>query len=57
MYFSPNIVLVIKSKRMRWAGHVALMVEGRVCAGFWWENLMKRDHWGDPGLDARVILR
>jgi len=29
MYFSPNIVRVIKSRRMRWAGHVARMVEKR----------------------------
>ena len=27
--YSPNIVRVIKSRRMRWAGHVARMVEGR----------------------------
>jgi hypothetical protein len=27
---SPNIVRVIKSRRMRWAGHVAPMGEGRV---------------------------
>ena len=26
---SPNIVRVIKSRRMRWAGHVAHMEEGR----------------------------
>jgi hypothetical protein len=26
---SLNIVRVIKSRRMRWAGHVALMGEGR----------------------------
>jgi len=26
---SPNIVRVIKSRRMRWAGHVARMREGR----------------------------
>jgi hypothetical protein len=25
LYSSPNIVRVIKSKRMRWAGHVAHM--------------------------------
>jgi len=31
LYFSPNIVRVIKSRRMRWAGHVARMgEEGRV---------------------------
>jgi hypothetical protein len=29
LYSSPNIVTVIKSRRMRWAGHVALMGEGR----------------------------
>jgi hypothetical protein len=29
LYYSPNIVRVIKSGRMRWAGHVARMGEGR----------------------------
>jgi hypothetical protein len=29
LYSSPNIVRVIKSRQMRWAGHVARMVEGR----------------------------
>ena len=29
LYCSPNIVRLIKSRRMRWAGHVARMEEGR----------------------------
>jgi len=29
LYSSPNIVRVIKSKRMRWTGHVARMGEER----------------------------
>ena len=29
MYLSPNIVRVIKSRRLRWAGHVARMEEDR----------------------------
>jgi hypothetical protein len=29
LYSSPNIVRIIKSRRMRWIGHVACMVEGR----------------------------
>ena len=29
MYRSPNIVRLIKSRRLRWAGHVARMEEGR----------------------------
>jgi hypothetical protein len=24
---------------------------------FWWGNLRERDHWGDPGVDGRIILR
>jgi len=29
LYSLPNIVQVVKSRRMRWAGHVARMGEGR----------------------------
>jgi hypothetical protein len=29
LHSSPNIIRVIKSRRMRWAGHVARMGEGR----------------------------
>jgi hypothetical protein len=29
MYSSPNIIWVIKSRKMRWTGHVARMGEGR----------------------------
>jgi len=52
LYFLPNIVRVIKSRRMRWAGHVARMDEERVCMGSWWGNRRERDHWGDLGVDG-----
>jgi hypothetical protein len=29
LYSSPNVVRVIKSRRMRWVGHMARMGEGR----------------------------
>ena len=44
--YSPNVIRVIKSKRMRWAGHVARMGEGEACTGFWWGNLRERGHLG-----------
>jgi hypothetical protein len=43
MYSSPNIVRVIKSRRMRWAGHVARMGEGRgICRILVWRPEGKR---------------
>ena len=30
---------------------------GELCTGFWRGNLRERDHWGDPGVDRRIILR
>jgi hypothetical protein len=30
--------------------------EGKGVYRFWWGNLRERDHWGDPGIDGRIIL-
>ena len=57
LYSSPNIVFVIKSKRMRWAGHVARMRERRGVYRLLVGKLRARDHLGDLGLDGRIILR
>ena len=57
LYGSPSFVRVIKPRRMRWAGHVERMGRGEACTGVWWGNLRERDHWGDPGVDWRTILR
>jgi len=52
LYSSPNIVRVIKSRRMRWAGHV----RRGGCIGSWWGSRRERDHWGGLGVDGRIIL-
>jgi hypothetical protein len=39
LYSSPNIFRLVKSRRMRWAGHVACIVRREVYTGFWWGNL------------------
>ena len=50
LYSSHNILRVIKSRRMRWAGHVARMGKERGCIGSWWGNRMERD------VDGWIIL-
>jgi hypothetical protein len=54
-FLAISIVRVVKSRRMRWAGHVARMGEGRglhrVLVG---KPEGKRP---DPDVDGRIILR
>jgi hypothetical protein len=57
LYSLPNIVRVVKSRRMRWAGHVARMWEGRGVHRVLVESLRDRDHWGDPDVAGRIILK
>jgi len=48
---------VIKSRIIRWAGHVASMVERREVYRVLVGKLRVREHLGDPGIDGRIILR
>jgi hypothetical protein len=57
LHSSPNIVRVIKSRRMRWAGHVHACGRGKVFTGFWLGSPKVRDHWEDLGVGGRITLR
>jgi hypothetical protein len=56
LYSSPHIIRVIKSRRMRWTGHVARMGKREMHTGFWSGDLREGDHLGDPGIDGRKTL-
>jgi hypothetical protein len=57
LYSSPNIVRVIKSRRMRWAGHVERVGKGRGVYRVLVGKPEGRRRWGDPGVGGKIILR
>jgi len=57
LYSAPNIFRVIKSRRIRWTGHIARMEERRVVYRVLVGKPEVRDHLGVPGVDGRIILR
>ena len=57
LYSLPNIVRVVKSRRTRWAGHVARMGQRRGVNRVLVGKLKERDRLRDPGIDGRIILR
>jgi hypothetical protein len=44
-YSSPNIIGIIMSRRMRWAGHVERKRRRETHTGFWWESQKEEDYW------------
>jgi len=53
---SPYIVRMIKSRGMRWAGHIARLEERR---GAYRVLVVKREgmRWLFPGLNGRILLK
>jgi hypothetical protein len=57
MTSSVNINRTIKSRRMRWATHVASIGEIRNAQKTLAESLRVRDHSEDLDVDGRLILK
>jgi hypothetical protein len=43
LYSSPDIIKIIKSRRMRWTGHVARMGRRGMHLEYWWEIQKERN--------------
>jgi hypothetical protein len=57
VYSSPNIIRVIKSRRLGWAGHIARMGESRDAYKVLVGTPEGRNHLEDPGVEGRIILK
>jgi hypothetical protein len=56
-YSSTNIIRVIKSRRMRSAGHVERMGDGRSAHGFLVRRPEGNDYFEDRGVDGSIIVK
>jgi hypothetical protein len=56
-YSSPNINRVIKSRKLRWAGHVVPMGDGRGAHRVVVGKPKGKNRLEDLGVDGRIILR
>jgi hypothetical protein len=54
LYSPPDIIRQIKSRRMRLAGHVACMGEGRNVYRVLMGKPERKDHLKDQGIDGRM---
>jgi hypothetical protein len=57
LYSSLSIIRMMKSRRMRWAGHVARIGRRGTYIEYWWESQKERDHWEDLDVGGRIILK
>jgi hypothetical protein len=57
MIYLPNIVQVVKLKRMRWMEYVARMGESRGVYRVLVGKPEGKSHLEDPNIDGRIILR
>jgi hypothetical protein len=57
VYSSPSIIKMIKSRRMRWAGHVGQMGAKRNAYRILVENPEEREHWEDQDVGGCTILK
>jgi hypothetical protein len=56
LYSTPNIIRVIRSRKMRRTWQVACIGRKEVNAGFWWGNLREEDRLEDTRISERIIL-
>jgi hypothetical protein len=57
LYCSPNIIQMMKSRKMRWAGLVVRMEERSGVHSVLVGKPEGKNHLEDPGVDGRIILK
>jgi hypothetical protein len=57
LYSSPSIIRIIRSRRMRWAGHVARMGAKRNACRILVGKPEEGDHWEDQDIGGWTILK
>jgi hypothetical protein len=57
LHFSPDIIRIIRSRKIRWTVHVARMGRCEMHTKSWFERLKRIDHSEYLGVNGRIILK
>ena len=57
MICTPNIIRVMKSRSVKWAGQVAFTENKTDAYRFWWAHVKEQNHLDDVGVNRRIILK
>jgi len=56
LYFTPDMIRIMKSRIMRWAGQVARVGDRRGAYRVLFRKPVRKKHLEDLGVDGRIIL-
>jgi len=56
LYFTPDIIRIMKSRIMRWAGYVVRVGDRRVAYSVLFGKPVGKKHLEDLGVDGRILL-
>jgi hypothetical protein len=57
LFSSPNIIIMIKYRGIKWVGPVTHLRKMRNATGIGFFRKTSRDRFGDVGVDGRAILK
>jgi hypothetical protein len=57
LFSSANMIRMMKSRGLRWAGHAARIGGRQMHVGYWWESQNEREHYQNQDIGGWIIFK